>query len=91
MPSSYFAVDDTSTAVGRPLFPFVAPLISRREKNSFVHPFGLSMSIKTVGLILLLVMFFFEKGWRNKLYALLVPVDDSWNSVYSLCLYIKSV
>ncbi len=74
LPIIEFAVDAHLDAVGLPLF-LLSLLFYLKEKKILSYILlGLSMSIKPVGLILLPAMFFFEKGWRNKLYALLVPL-----------------
>ncbi|MGA7160855.1 MAG: hypothetical protein WBZ48_07625 [Bacteroidota bacterium] len=74
LPIFEFAVDAHLDAVGLPLFLF-SLLFYLKERKTLSYVFlGLSMSIKPVGLILLPALFFFEKGWRNKLYALLIPL-----------------
>ena len=69
-----FAVDAHLDAVGLPLFLFSLLFYLKQRKILSYVLLGLSISIKPVGLILLPAMFFFEKGWRNKLSALLVPL-----------------
>ncbi len=73
LPIIEFAVDAHLDAVGLPLFLFSLLFYLKERKILSYVLLGLSISIKPVGLILLPAMFFFEKGWRNKLYALLVP------------------
>lgn len=74
LPIMEFAVDAHLDAVGLPLFLFSLLLYLKERKILSYVLLGLSMSIKPVGLILLPAMFFFEKGWRNKLYALVIPL-----------------
>ena len=74
LPIIEFAVDAHLDAVGLPLFLFSLLFYLKRKKILSYVLLGLSISIKPVGLILLPAMFFFEKGWRNKLSALLVPL-----------------
>ena len=74
LPIIEFAVDAHLDAVGLPLFLFSLLFYLKERKLLSYILLGLSMSVKPVGLILLPAMFFFEKGWRNKFYALLVPI-----------------
>ena len=74
LPIIEFAVDAHLDAVGLPLFLFSLLFYLKQRKILSYVLLGLSISIKPVGLILLPAMFFFEKGWRNKLSALLVPL-----------------
>ena len=93
MPSSdlEFAVDAHLDAVGLPLFLFSLLFYLKERKILSYILLGLSMSIKPVGLIVLPAMFFFEKGWRNKLSAAACPADDGRRSVPSVHLDLKSV
>jgi hypothetical protein len=74
LPIIEFAVDAHLDAVGLPLFLFSLLFYLKQRKILSYVLLGFSISIKPVGLILLPAMFFFEKGWRNKLSALLVPL-----------------
>ena len=74
LPIVEFAVDAHLDAVGLPLFLFSLLFYLKGKKVLSYFLLGLSMSIKPVGVIVLPAMVFFEKGWRNKLYALLVPL-----------------
>jgi len=74
LPIIEFAVDAHLDAVGLPLFLCSLLFYLKDRKVLSYILLGLSMSIKPVGLILLPAIFFFEKGWRNKLSALLVPL-----------------
>jgi hypothetical protein len=74
LPIIEFAVDAHLDAAGLPLFLFSLLFYLKQRKILSYVLLGLSISIKPVGLILLPAMFFFEKGWRNKLSALLVPL-----------------
>ncbi len=74
LPIVEFAVDAHLDAVGLPLFLFSSLFYLKERKILSYVLLGLSMSIKPVGLIVLPAMFFFERGRRNKLYALLVPL-----------------
>ncbi len=74
LPIIEFAVDAHLDAVGLPLFLLSLLFYLKERKILSYILLGLSMSIKPIGLILLPAMFFFEKGSRNKLYALLIPL-----------------
>ena len=74
LPIIEFAVDAHLDAIGLPLFIFALFFyLSERKVFSYVL-LGLSMSIKPVGLILIPGFLFMEKGWRNKLTAVIVPL-----------------
>ena len=74
LPIFEFAVDAHLDVVGVCLFLFSLFFYLKERKLLSYILLGLSMSIKPVGLILLPAMLFLEKGWRNKLYALLIPL-----------------
>ena len=74
LPIFEFAIDAHLDAVGLPLFLLSLLLYLKERKTLSYILLGLSMSIKPVGLILLPALFFFEKEWRSKLYALLIPL-----------------
>ncbi|HTY11449.1 MAG TPA: hypothetical protein VMF88_10295 [Bacteroidota bacterium] len=74
LPIIEFAVDSHIDAVGLPLLLVSLFLYFREKKIPSYVLLGLSISIKPVGLIILPALFFFENGWRNKVYALLLPL-----------------
>ncbi len=74
LPIIQFAVDAHLDAIGIPFFIFsLFFYLSGRKVFSYVL-LGLSMSIKPVGLILLPGLLFMEKGSRNKLTAVSIPL-----------------
>ncbi|HTR80679.1 MAG TPA: glycosyltransferase 87 family protein, partial [Bacteroidota bacterium] len=68
-----FAVDGHLDAVGLPFFIFGLFFYLNDRKYLAYVLLGLSISIKPVGLIFLPLFLFFEKGWRNKITAVVVP------------------
>lgn len=74
LPIIEFAVDSHLDAVGLPLFLFSLLFFLKERKILSYVLLGLSSSIKPVGLIVLPAMFIFEKGWRNKMFAFLIPL-----------------
>jgi hypothetical protein len=74
LPIIQFAVDAHLDAIGLPLFIFALYFYHTERKVVSYILLGLSLSIKPVGLIALPALFFFTKGWRNKFYAVCVPM-----------------
>ncbi len=74
LPILEFAIDAHLDAVGLPLFVFALFFYRSEQKIVSYILLGLSLSIKPVGLIALPALFFFTKGWRNRLSAASIPV-----------------
>ena len=68
-----YAVDAHVDGFGLPLLIFAIYFYIRNRKLLGLFFLGMSLSIKPVGLVLLPVLFFEEKGWRNKMAVLVVP------------------
>jgi alpha-1,6-mannosyltransferase len=74
LPILEFAVDAHLDAVGLPLFVFALFFYQSERKVLSYLLLGLSFSIKPVGLIALPALFFFTKGWRNRLSTVGIPI-----------------
>jgi hypothetical protein len=74
LPILQFALDGHLDALGFPFLLFGLLLYFRGKTIPALLLFGLSMSVKPVALVLLPILFFLERSWKQQLLIIGVPV-----------------
>jgi len=74
LPIIQFAIDSHLDGFGLPLLLFSLYFYLGNKKTISLFFLGLSFSIKPVGLVLIPIMFFIDKSWKEKIKIVLIPL-----------------